>query len=107
MRWSRLARMTETYSSGTWIVRPGEEDDFVTTWKEFIAWASGFPGSGTFRLVRDLEQTNRFVSFGAWESLELQRAWRQDPEFSERLQRVRQHCEDFQTSALELVTEFN
>ncbi len=53
--------MTETYTSGAWIVKAGEEEDFVEAWKEL-------------------------------------------PEFPERIGRVRAHCEDFQPSTHELVT---
>src|SRR5262245_929223 len=59
-RWSLIAirdydnRMAETYSSGTWVVKAGEEDAFVEAWRTFVIWASEFPGSGTFRLARDL-----------------------------------------------------
>jgi hypothetical protein len=29
------------------------------------------PGSGTFRLVRDLDDPSRYLSFAPWESFEL------------------------------------
>ena len=96
--------MAETYTSGVWVVKPGEEDDFVRSWKEFVGWASEFPGPGTFRLVRDLDQPGRFLSFAPWESAEAQTAWRQHPEFPERLGRVRAHCDEFHSSTYELVT---
>jgi hypothetical protein len=47
--------VAETYTSGVWIVKEGEEEDFVREWTEFVRWASGFAGSGAFRLVRDLD----------------------------------------------------
>ena len=97
--------MTETYSSGRWTVKPGEEDAFVKEWTAFVTWASSMPGSGTFRLVRELDQPSRYMSFAPWESLEAQRAWGEQPEFSERIMRVRSHCEDFQPSTQELLTE--
>jgi heme-degrading monooxygenase HmoA len=96
--------MTETYTSGTWIVKPGEEDSFVEEWTQFVNWASSFPGSGTFRLVRDLEQPNRYLSFAPWESFDAQQAWKEQPEFRDRIMRVRSHCEEFQPSTHELVT---
>jgi heme-degrading monooxygenase HmoA len=97
--------MAETYTSGTWTVRSGEEDAFLEAWKEFVGWASDFPGSQTFRLVRDLERPNVYLSFAPWDDFESQRAWKQDPEFPERIGQVRRHCEDFQPSTFELVTE--
>jgi hypothetical protein len=67
--------MTETYTSGDWIVKTGEEEAFVQE------------------------------SFAPWETFEAQQAWKELPEFPERIIRVRNHCEDFKPSTLELVTE--
>jgi heme-degrading monooxygenase HmoA len=97
--------MTETYTSGSWTVKTGEEDAFVQEWSDFVTWASGFPGSGTFRLVKDVEQPNRYMSFAPWESFDAQNAWKEQPEFPERIMRVRKHCQDFQPLTLELVTQ--
>jgi heme-degrading monooxygenase HmoA len=97
--------MSETYTSGVWRVKPGEEDAFVEAWTAFVSWASTMPGSGTFRLVRDLNDPSTYMSFAPWESFEAQRAWKSLPEFRERIGRVRAHCEDFQPSTYELVTE--
>ncbi len=96
--------MSETYTSGNWSVRAGEEDAFVQAWTEFVTWASEMPGSGTFRLVRDLDDPGHYMSFAPWESFETQDAWKQLPEFRERIGRVRSHCDDFQPSTFELVT---
>ena len=52
----RLGVMAETYTSGTWIVKAGEEDAFAKEWTAFVTWGSSRPGSGTFRLIRDLER---------------------------------------------------
>jgi heme-degrading monooxygenase HmoA len=97
--------VAETYTSGTWIVKPGEEEAFVQDWSDFVTWASSFAGSGTFRLVRDLEQPNKYLSFAPWESFEAQQAWKEEPEFRERIGRVRGHCEDFRPATHELVTQ--
>ena len=96
--------MSETYTSGSWTPRPGEEDAFVREWTEFVTWASTMPGSGTFRLVRDLDRPGSYTSFAPWESFEAQQAWKDLPEFRERIGRVRAHCEDFTPSVFELVT---
>ena len=97
--------MTETYTSGTWVVKRGEEEGFIRAWTAFVTWASSMPGSGTFRLVRDLDHPSNYMSFAPCESLEAQSAWKELPEFRERIGRVRSHCEDFQPSTYELVTE--
>jgi heme-degrading monooxygenase HmoA len=96
--------MPETYSSAVWIVRPGEENDFVTAWEDFVWWAAGIPGSGTFRLVRDLGDPARFLSIGSWESLAAQRAWQRHPEFTERLGRPRRYCVSVQPASYALVS---
>jgi heme-degrading monooxygenase HmoA len=97
--------MSETYTSGRWTVKPGEEDAFVQEWEAFVTSGSGLPGSGTFRLLRDRDHPNTYMSFAPWESFEAQSAWRALPEFSERIGRVQSHCEDFQSSTYELVTK--
>jgi len=94
----------ETYTSGLWQVKSGSEDAFVAEWTAFVTWASAMPGSGTFRLVRDLDTPGRYMSFAPWESFDAQRAWKELPEFRERIGRVRAHCEDFQPTTHELVT---
>jgi heme-degrading monooxygenase HmoA len=60
---------------------------------------------GTLRLVRDLDQPTRYMSFAPWESFEVQRAWKESDEFRERIMRVRRHTEDFTPSTFELVTQ--
>ena len=97
--------MTETYTSGLWTVKSGEEEAFVAAWTDFVGWARGFTGSGTFRLVRDVDAPGRYQSFAPWESFEAQEAWKQEPEFPERIGRVRSHCEDFQPFVLELAAK--
>jgi heme-degrading monooxygenase HmoA len=95
--------MAETYTSAVWVVKLGEEDDFVTAWKEFVALGAGMPGSETFRLLGDVQQPGRFMSLALWESFDAQQAWRQHPEFAERIGRA--HCDDFQSTTYELVAE--
>jgi heme-degrading monooxygenase HmoA len=97
--------MPETYTNGVWLAKAGEEDEFVTAWREFASWAKTMPGCGTLRLVRDVDQPSRFMSFAPWESFEAQHAWKEDPEFRERIMRVRRHTDDFTPSVFELVTQ--
>jgi heme-degrading monooxygenase HmoA len=95
--------VAEAYTNGVWLVKSGEDEAFVQAWTEFVRWASGFPGSGTFRLVRDVDEPSRFMSFAPWESFDAQKSWKDTPEFRERIGRVRAHCDDFQPSVFELV----
>jgi heme-degrading monooxygenase HmoA len=95
--------MSTIYTSGTWTPNPGSEDAFVAAWEQFAAWASGMPGAGRLRLVRDLGKPERFVSFGDWESLEQVRGWKGSPEFRERMAQVLQHVDGFEPAELALV----
>jgi heme-degrading monooxygenase HmoA len=92
-----------TYTSGTWRVRPGDEDEFVAAWEAFVTWAAQMPGSGTFHLVRDIDDPSHFMSFGDWDSFSAQDAWKLEAEFRERIGRVRAHCDEFTPSVFELV----
>ena len=91
------------YTTGTWKPNPGSEEAFVEAWSQFAGWASSMPGAGGLRLVRDLGDTGRFVSFGGWDDIDHVRAWKSSPEFRERMARVLQHVDDFQPTELALV----
>ena len=95
--------MSNVYTTGSWTPSPGSEDAFVSAWMTFAGWASGMPGAGRLRLVRDLHEPGRFVSFGPWESIDRVKAWKGSPEFKERMAQVLQHVDDFHPTELELV----
>jgi heme-degrading monooxygenase HmoA len=97
--------MSEIYSSGAWIAKEGEEEEFVEAWTEFARWLTTMPGAGTARLTRDLREPRRYLSFAPWESAEAMDAWRNAPEFAERLAAVREHVAEFTPSDYELVAE--
>jgi heme-degrading monooxygenase HmoA len=96
--------MTEVYTTGSWKPTQGSEEAFVEAWSTFATWASEMPGAGTLRLVRDLHEPGRFVSFGSWESIDQVKAWKGSPEFRERMGLVLQHVDDFQPTQLALVS---
>jgi heme-degrading monooxygenase HmoA len=95
--------MSDTYTTGTWVPNAGEEEAFVEAWTRFASWASSMPGAGALQLVRDLHEPGRYVSFGAWESLEQIRAWKGSPEFRERMASVLRHVDEFKPTELELL----
>ena len=100
--------MAETYTSGIWVVKPGEEDDFVQAWKEFAATGRATPGSvGPLRLVRDVREPSRFMSFGPWESFEAQQSWKDTEDFREGMTRTRRHVEEFTPSVYEVVASLD
>ena len=95
--------MGEMYTTGTWKPNAGEEKAFVEAWREFAEWASGFPGAGLLRLARDLSDPERYVSFGRWESIEAAKAWKESPQFKERMSHVQAHVDEFAPAELEVV----
>jgi heme-degrading monooxygenase HmoA len=95
--------MSDIYTTGTWTPYPGKEEEFVRAWTEFASWASSMPGAGVLSLTRDIRDSERFISFGGWESLEQVRAWKSSPEFRERMAQVLRHVAEFQPSELKLV----
>jgi len=99
--------MTETYTNGTWTVKDGEDDAFVAEWTNFVNWGRMHAGSGTFRLVRNVDEPQKYMSFADWESFDAQKAWKSEPEFKERIGRVRSHCIDFQPLVYELVSRID
>ena len=101
---SRQVSTPAFYSTGSWLPFSGQEDPFLEAWKEFAAWAAGSPGAaGDALLVRDLRETERFVSFLPWESLEAIQGWKAHPEFKERMSRVQQFVDKFAPTETEVV----
>ena len=95
--------MGEIYTAGRWRPAAGKEDAFVEAWTEFAAWASRMPGAGTLLLARDVRTDGVFLSFGAWESIDGVRAWKENAEFRDRIRRVVQHVDEFEPSELAVV----
>ena len=97
--------MNESYTTGTWVVRPGEESAFVEAWTAFASWASTMPGAGPLRLMRDLADAQRFVSIGEWSSLDQVHAWKNDPDFPKLMGPVQRHVAEFRPAELTRVVE--
>jgi heme-degrading monooxygenase HmoA len=94
--------MAESYTMGFWTAKAGEEDALVAAWTEFSEWIRQQPGVGEMRLVRDLKEPQKFISFADWDSIESIHAWKSTPEFRERIGRVKQHTDEFVASEAEL-----
>jgi heme-degrading monooxygenase HmoA len=95
--------MSNVYTTGTWTPYPGKEEDFVREWAQFATWASSMPGAGRLSLARDMRETQRFISFGGWDSLEQVHGWKGSPEFRERMAQVLQHVAEFEPAELALI----
>jgi heme-degrading monooxygenase HmoA len=92
--------MADAYASAQWFVREGEEEVFVQRWHDFLTWTQGKFGDGfeRARLLRDSNDATHFVSFAEWDDAVSRDRWRQDAEFSEHLDGLRELCRDLHTS---------
>lgn len=93
----------KAYSHTTWVVKEGCEDEFVRRWIEFAEWREAQGFSTQARLLRDVDHPGRFVSIGAWMSLDSIRKWRNLAGFHERLAQLRELADSIEAEALEVV----
>ena len=98
-------RMTRFWSHSVWRVKAGREDEFVEAWQEFARWSAAQGLRGSARLLRDVDDPVRFVSFGPWEDLDTVRRWRSEPGFHERVEHLQALVEGFEPRTLEQVAE--
>ena len=93
-RGTDMGKHDAIYAAGIWSVRPGNEQAFIEAWKEFSAWtALRQRGSGYGKLLQDLDNPSRFISFGPWDDLEGVQSWRQQPEFRKTIARFMELCD--------------
>src|SRR5438309_7603537 len=93
------------YTVGIWITKPGRQDEFARRWREMAEWTEReIAAAARGTLLRDREQTNRFVSFGPWASLSDIEAWRANPGFGDRVGGMRELLEEFSPMTLDDVT---
>jgi heme-degrading monooxygenase HmoA len=87
----------QPYTSGTWLVQPGREDEFIARWIAFTSWSrENAPGAETFLLLRNAAAPDRFISFGAWDGDASIAAWKMRPEFGKHFAACRELCADFE-----------
>jgi heme-degrading monooxygenase HmoA len=97
--------MTEIYTVGIWTVKAGREDEFVAAWRAMgEATIAEFPAAHG-RLLRDVDNPGRFVSFGPWDSLETVDAWRASTPFKEGVARIRELLDAFEPGTYEVSAE--
>jgi hypothetical protein len=58
--------MAEAYTHSTWRVKPGLEDEFVRRWEDLAHWSALQGLTSRAKLLRDIDEPSRFVSFGPW-----------------------------------------
>lgn len=99
-----MSELEQVYTVGLWTVRPGNEAAFISAWQSFAEWTTKHqPGAMTGTLLQDLEQPQRFISFGPWKDAEGVRAWRNLPEFKAFASKAKELCDNFQPSMMKAV----
>ena len=70
----------EPYTLGRWLVKPGQQEAFITAWTELGVFFSSLPHPpGTGTLLRSIDNPHLFYSFGPWRNLDDIQAMRADP----------------------------
>lgn len=94
-------------ASGSWQVRPGEEDAFRQRWEEFLGWTrDSHPDLELARLVQSDDDPHWFVSFAGWSSPEARSAWKSSEGFALRFKACRELCDEFRGGDFEVVAAF-
>ena len=84
------------YSSGNWLVKQGQEGEFVQRWRDFLEWTrDNAPGFKSATLMRFADDPRRFVSVGLWENEKARADWKTPGEFRQKLDAARNLCEEF------------
>ncbi len=93
-------------TSGIWVVKKGREDEFARRWQEGAdSLALDFPGL-SFRLLRDSESRNRFLSLEeGWRNSDQVATAKSSPGFQEWTASLWRLLESGETSTLDLVAE--
>ena len=98
--------MGTIYTSGSWRVKAGREDEFVAAWRDLAEWTlAEVPGAIWATLLRDVEDPRHFISFGPWETMQAVEGWRASAGFQESVGRIREMLESFEPVAAEAVVE--
>jgi heme-degrading monooxygenase HmoA len=100
-----MASKGQPFTSGRWVVKAGDEDEFIERWTAFTEWSlENVAGAEDFALIQDAGDSTRFLSFGAWKDTDSVQGWRNSPEFGERLGHCRELCDDFEARDYVLVS---
>jgi quinol monooxygenase YgiN len=88
------------------VVKKGREDDFARRWQQSVDSVSlDFPGV-SFRLLRDRENPQRFLSMGeGWRNTEQIEAARNSPSFQDSMAAIWRMLESGEMTTLDLVAE--
>jgi quinol monooxygenase YgiN len=96
------------YTAATWIVKEGREEEFERRWQESVDSISLDNPGVSFKLLRDRENPQRFVSLGeGWRNPEQFEAVRESPGFQDSLASIWRLLETGDMTTLDLVVEIS
>ena len=89
---------------GIWTIKPGQEAAFIGAWSDFAQWMTkNTPGLGKGYLLQDAQNPSRFISTGAWDSVQAVQMWRESEAFQGFVGKAMPLCDDFQPGLLNVV----
>jgi len=92
------------YSIGSWVVKPGREEEFRSAWNDLALWtAESKIGASEGVLVQDTEDPRLFYCLWLFESEEAIDRWRSDIMFRQHMMRMRAYCDSCRPSTVRLV----
>jgi heme-degrading monooxygenase HmoA len=95
-------------TAGIWVVKEGRGDEFARRWQESAdSMALEVPGL-SFKLLRDRENPQRYLSLGeGWRNAEQVESVRESPGFQDSMAAIWRVLESGDTSTLDLVAEIS
>jgi heme-degrading monooxygenase HmoA len=92
------------YSIGSWVIKPGREEEFKSAWNDFAMWtAEAKTGASEGVLVQDTDDPRLFYCFWPFESEEAIKRWRSDIMFRQHMMRMRAYCDSCRPSTVKMV----
>ena len=93
--------MTNVWTHGTWVVKPGMEDAFVDAWTKLANVATARFATERPTLLRDRERPNVFRTFGPWPSIEAVEEFRSSDLFRDGVAATKPLLESFEPVTLD------
>jgi len=85
-----------TWASGDWSVKPGNEEEFVGRWRDWLQWSrDNIAGFRSATLIRDAQDASHFVSFSDWADVESRESWKNSEGFREKFASCKELCDGF------------
>jgi heme-degrading monooxygenase HmoA len=85
-----------TWASGDWSVKPGNEEEFVGRWRDWLQWSrDNIAGFRSATLIRDAQDASHFVSFSDWADVESRESWKNSEGFREKFASCQDLCDRF------------